>query len=237
MTKPSAPRAAAHRLPSRSRSGFSLLEIIIVISVMAILAGVAVPVASTMFNSKARRVTSAEMDNLGAAIVEYFRDTEELPSAARDLMIDPGSTGWSGPYVLLDNLQPVHGQPSGESDAWGNTYALSALGSSTIQLSSAGSDETHGTSDDLTLIVDVTVVRREVTLDELRTVNQAILLYNADHLPDTPLSTTFATLLSTLVATGYLPSSTRYETDGWSSVYVPDPPGLSPVVRVTSTNL
>ena len=225
------PKAAA------MRRGFSLLEIIIVISIMAILTGVAVPVASTIFNSKARRATAEELENLGTAAVEYFRDTESLPSSPADLLVDPGVAGWNGPYLVFKSVDPVRGVAGGEFDAWRNPYVLSPQGVSGLLIASAGSDGVQGTSDDLQLAVDVTPVRRELTLGELAVINQAILQYNAANLPLQPLPTTYASLLSTLVASGLLPTGTAYAADGWGSSYQPDPPGVSPVVRVTSPNL
>ena len=221
----------------RARAGFSLLEIIVAVSILAILAGVAVPVASSLFNSKARVATTEELENLADATSAFFRDTTTLPAAPGDLMVDPGTSGWSGPYVLLDVFDPVRGIPTSELDAWRNPIQFQTTGTSTMRLTSAGQDGSQGTSDDISLDVDVTPIRRAMTLDRLERLNQAILLYNADHLPGAPLSTTYASLLTTLVATGYLPTATGYDADAWGDAFVVDPPGANPVVRVASSNL
>ena len=106
-----------------------------------------------------------------------------------------------------------------------------------LDLRSAADDGTFDDADDIVYTVDVTPVRRESTLDQLATVNQAIRLYNAQYLPGAPLSTKYATLLQTLVSKGFLPASAPYASDGWGKAFVPDPAGKSPVVAVTSVNL
>ncbi|MFT5462038.1 MAG: hypothetical protein ACI8QS_000910 [Planctomycetota bacterium] len=99
---------------------------------MAIFAGLAVPVASSMINLSARRATATELESMGTSVVEYFRDTGVLPTQAVNLMVDPSVAGWSGPYILLDAAEPVRGQPDGGLDAWRNAYAFSVTGVSTL---------------------------------------------------------------------------------------------------------
>ena len=69
-------------------------------------------------------------------------------------------------------------------------------------------------------------------------INAAILAYNKVYIGSDPLLPSWPSILSKLVAKGFLPSGTStYDTDGWNTPYVPDPQGVSPVVRVTSSNL
>jgi hypothetical protein len=122
-------------------------------------------------------------------------------------------------------------------DAWAHGYQFKATGSSVLELRSAGEDGTFGDATDIVFSADVTPIRREKTLAQLSTINQAITRYNGQYLPDDPLPTKYGTLLARLVATGFLPASTPYAQDGWGSAFVPDPAGKSPVVAVTSANL
>ena len=222
--------------PSRS-SAFTLLEIVIAVAVLAILAGAAVPVASKAFLSKARRGTRVELEELAESAAEFFRDTRTLPDDALDLMADPGVTGWTGPYVATQADASFHGMTDYDLDAWGRPYAFTRLDASRLELASAGQDGQLGTSSDLTVVLDVTPIRRELTLEQLATINQAITQYNRERLPDRPLSTSYASIVSSLVQAGLLPSAVPYRTDAWGDTFVPSPPGRSPVVRVDSIHL
>ena len=219
------------------RLGFTLIELVIVLSILAILAGAAVPMASKFFNSKARQATRTELADLAQAAVEYFRDTSALPGAVRDLLADPGVDGWSGPYLTTSSEDPWSGETDVTVDAWARSYRSSALSASVLELRSAGEDGSFGDATDLTVEIDVTPVRREETLDRLETINQAITQYNDQYLPRQPLPLSYDALLAKLVSSGCLPAVQRFALDGWGDTFVPDPSGKSPVVEVTSIHL
>ncbi|HED65125.1 MAG TPA: hypothetical protein ENJ09_06160, partial [Planctomycetes bacterium] len=191
----------------------------------------------TAMKSKARSATRSELEVLTDAVAEYFRDTGAFPSDLGELSVSPGVTGWSGPYIQAESVDPVSGNPESVVDAWSTPYAIAAVGSSGFKITSAGEDKTFGTVADISRTLDVTPIRREKTLTVLRTVNQAITQYNALYLPDSPLSTSYGTLLGQLVSTGFLPDTAPFAVDGWGDALVVDPPGLTPVVQVTSTHL
>ena len=222
---------------ARSRRGFTLLELIIVVAILGILLGAAVPVASMVFKSKARRATREELEELSGAAAEYFRDTFALPTAPMDLNVDPGVAGWSGPYMLTATVDPIIGITDSALDAWSRPFRFTASGPSTLILASAGEDAQFGTAADMELTLDVTPIRRAVTLDELEIVNQAVSLHNAQYLPDDPLPVSYSQLLNELVQKGFLPSGNAYATDGWGDGYVPVPVGRIPVVEVGSIHL
>lgn len=233
---PSEYLASAHRR-GRPRAAFTLLELVIVVAVMAILAGAAVPVASKFFNSRARADTRQELDELAWAAREFFRDTGSLPSGAGALQVDPGLTGWAGPYLSVDSTEAWSGSSDSGVDAWSRGYAFHSLDASRLELRSAGEDGSFGDDSDILFLLDVTAVRREKTLEQLATLNDAIRGYNARYLPDAPLSSTLSSLLSRLVATKFLPDSTPFQADGWGDPFVADPAGKSPVVALASSNL
>ncbi|MEW6071878.1 MAG: prepilin-type N-terminal cleavage/methylation domain-containing protein [Planctomycetota bacterium] len=219
------------------RRGFTLLELVIVVALLAILAGSAVPVASMIFNSKATRSTREVLDDLSVACAEYFRDTFALPASPLDLHVNPGVAGWSGPYMLTAASDPITGISDSAVDAWARPFQLTAVGTSGLLIESAGVEGAFGDDTDIEVLLDVTPIRREVTLDELETINQAITLYNGVYLPDTPLSTSYDQILSRLVVTGFLPAGNDLSTDGWGDAYVPVPAGVVPVVEVGSIHL
>ena len=62
-----------------NRGGFSLLELIVAVSIMVILVGAAVPVTSKVLTYKARLATKQEVELLSDAAADYFEDTRQLP--------------------------------------------------------------------------------------------------------------------------------------------------------------
>ena len=220
------------------RAGFSLLEVIVVIAILSIVAGAAVPMALKGLTSKARRATQAELDDLSAAVVEYFRDTLTPPTdlAALEVAPAPPVPGWSGPYLPGAVADSITGTSGYQVDAWSRPYAFTVSGD-LVTITSRAEDALSGTTDDLSIRVSLTFVRREHTLRTLDIVNRAIGAYNAANGMDPFLPANYTSLLNTLVADGYLPTATGYQTDAWGAAFVEDPPGFAPVVRVTSSNL
>lgn len=222
---------------NRARAGFTLLELVIVVAILAILAGVAVPSGLKALERAARSATKDELVVLADATAAYFRDTWELPEEVADLEVDPGVRGWTGPYVRVVGRDGRTGRSSIEMDGWSFPYAVERLGDSRLALVSPGPDGLVGEGEDLRLVVDVTADRRAVTLERLATLNQAIRLYNATWMTTEPLPAGFAAVHARLVERGLLPRGAGTVVDGWGDAFVPDPPAATPVVRVTSRHL
>lgn len=218
------------------RDGFTLIELVICVAILALLAGAAVPAVAGYLDARARAATNAELDVLGAATLEYFRDVRALPTAVAQLETGSGAS-WSGPYVSSSSIDAVSGLPSAQVDAWSQPYALTAASVSRLTLTSGGPDRAVGTSDDLALVVDASPLRRELTLERLSTINQAVRAYNGQYLQSSPLSSTWSSALARLVSTGYLPNDPKLAADGWGSAFVADPAGLAPVVRFKSSHV
>jgi len=219
-----------------TRGGFSLLEMILVISIMAIIAGSAVPLATMAINSKAKRATAEELDGLQLAAAEYFQDTGELPSTVSDMEQNPSVDGWAGPYLQAYSINERTGLSQYAVDAWSQAYSLSSSGS-VLTITSPGLGGTFGDEHDIAITLDVTPIRRDQTLATLEIVNRAIGQYNTSWLATDPLPANYSTILSKLVTKGYLPASEPFATDGWGDALVPDPVGRTPVVQVGSIHL
>lgn len=225
-----------HHRHARTRCAFTLLELIVAVAIMAILAGAAIPVTAKVLTYRARQATREELALLGEAAAEHFRDTNALPADIADLIVDSGRAGWSGPYLPGVVTDQLSGQPGYLVDAWSRDYRYATLGD-TLTLSSAAEDANFGSADDLSLDVDVTWIRREKTLEQLRVLNQAVVLYNGQYQTSDPLPANWTMALGKLVARGFLPSSSGYQNDAWGSAFVEDPAGAQPVVRVISPNV
>lgn len=226
---------------SAGQAGFTLVEVVVVMLIITILAGVAVPVAGKMFDREATKATRAEMAAFDVAVREYFLDTGALPTTATQLAVDPGVTGWSGPYLSGGIAQGGASATDFDADAWGVAYQRQTTGD-VWTLTSAGPDRAFGGADDIVIAVDVTRERRQQTVDRLEVINLAIRLYNEDWLsppspqsPD-PLSDTWSIAHGQLVGRGYLANAAEYRYDGWGADFVRTG-GAGPVVSVTSVNV
>jgi len=220
-----------------SRRGFSLIELIVSLSIMTILVGFSVPVIATEVKRQKVKAEKVELNAIKTAVVEYFDDTFTFPSSLGELVVNgDGVSGWAGPYYSPSLSLYGSGGSTATEDEWGTTYNMAAGGLSSRVVTSAGPDHAFGTGDDIAVTADVTSVRRKTTIEELEVINNAIVAYNVTYLSSNPLLPNYTTILSRLKATGYLPNGdTTYDQDGWNLAYVPDPVGVTPVVRVTSS--
>lgn len=103
-------------------AGFTLVEIILVLAVMAILAGVMAPYALREIDAAKREATQLELSGIESGLLAYYRDCGDLPRTATGLdalvqNID-SRAGWDGPYISgKGDLITGVGR-----DAWGGDY-------------------------------------------------------------------------------------------------------------------
>ncbi|MEW6744577.1 MAG: type II secretion system protein [Planctomycetota bacterium] len=222
---------------SPTRRGFTLIEAILVLAVFAIAATMAIPLADRYLTQRLRQETRDEMLQLREAIGHYFEDAGAFPAALEDLEERPiGVNGWQGPYVTRLFNDDQAALDDYLHDGWHRLYAFSVTSPTTRNLSSVGVNgiDEGGTGDDIVLPIEVASVLRKRTVTALEVINVAVQAYNRENLPSSPLPTSYASLLSTLRAGGYLPPAGTMdfiETDAWGQPYVTDG---SPVIAVLS---
>ncbi|MCP4631779.1 MAG: hypothetical protein GY855_02555 [candidate division Zixibacteria bacterium] len=130
-------------------SGFTLIELAIIVVVLGVLASVGIPRIASLIESSKEAATEEEMRRLKIALVGsatdnlsgYESDVGSLPSALTGLATKPGgvsswnrftSTGWNGPYIGDNNNDYLE-------DAWEVSYIYDS-GARTIK--SVGSSDT-----------------------------------------------------------------------------------------------
>lgn len=221
-----------------NRRGFTLIEIVVVVTVLSIMAGAVVPVAIKAISSAARKSTREELTVIGNAATEFFRDTSTIPTSVDDLEFDPkkkGVSGWSGPYLPGTLTDPATKDSGYMADAWSQAYKVDV--GTTFKVTSAAEGGAFGTDNDISIEVDFTPVRREKTVEKMKTINQAIQLYNGIYQTTAPLSDAYKQSLSMLVNKGFLPDFDTYYADAWGTAFVADPAGKSPLVKIGSSSM
>jgi general secretion pathway protein G len=122
--------------------GFTLVEIIVVITIMALIMTLVGPRVLNYLSESKVKGAKIQIESLASALDLYFLDTGQYPSNAEGLnalVQRPGSSaGWSGPY-LRGTVVP--------NDPWGRPYVYRAPGSqSSYDIISYGSDGQEGGS-------------------------------------------------------------------------------------------
>ncbi len=131
-------------------SGFTLIELILVIVIIGILAAASVNTLKPVTTSIKEEATKSELHELAFAIVGnaslesngvrtdfgYVGDVGSFPPNLDALVSNPGGySTWNGPYVKSDLIQNSNDY---KTDSWGNAYEYT--GGLTIRSTGSGSD-------------------------------------------------------------------------------------------------
>ena len=141
----------SHRPPvvSRHRSrvtrhapGFTLIEILLVMTIIAILAAIVIPKMVGRSEQARQTAAHADLSSIKTALDAYEVDNGFYPKGLQDLIQQPGNAkNWHGPY--LESLP---------QDPWGNPYVYTYPGRhnpSGFDIYSAGPDGKAGNDDDI----------------------------------------------------------------------------------------
>lgn len=131
-------RGISHRGSAlRARSGgFSLIELLVVLVILGMIAGLVVPNIMQRGEDARVRAAQTEIQRLSMAVDEFYLDTGRAPTSLRELLERPSSvSNWNGPYVNESNL----------NDPWGRPYIYRYPGQNrSFDISSEGADGAPG---------------------------------------------------------------------------------------------
>ena len=229
--------------------GFTLIEIVVVLAVLTLLTGIAMPMVGATLRSADMAENSSEMASIRAAVINFYKDSSIFPGNLDDLVTDPGGlSSWQGPYISVG----LGSSPADDFryDVWRKAYQIVNAGSSSITLRSWGENKLNdnGGGDDIDLVIEAGPILRERNQRRLDAINAAILSYNRyfriaytpprgrrqqqGTVTDIPLQGPWAGVLSKLRQKNLLPNDTIYDTDVWGNAFVCGP---NPVQYVTTS--
>lgn len=121
------------------QSGFSLIELIIVITIMGLLVSLVAPQMFSKVSSTQKKTAAAQMQMFSTALDTYRLDMGRYPSSLDELR-SSDSPRWDGPY--LPKSVPL--------DPWDNPYSYKTPGEdgNPYLLASLGADGKPGGEDD-----------------------------------------------------------------------------------------
>src|SRR5205814_8189431 len=109
-------RAKDKTLRSR-RSGFTLVELLLVLVILGILAAIVIPKFSGRTEQAKEQAATTQISSLSTALNNFEVDNGAYPkgkNGLQDLIVQPrDAANWHGPYLQTDKV-PL--------DPWGNEY-------------------------------------------------------------------------------------------------------------------
>ncbi|HEX2189345.1 MAG TPA: type II secretion system major pseudopilin GspG [Longimicrobiaceae bacterium] len=110
---------------NRSRAGFTLIEILVVILVLGVLAALVAPNVFQHVGASRTTAAKSQLELVGAALDAYRLDNDSYPSSEQGLGAlltapagSPAPRNWRGPYL----------KKSVPADPWGSPYVYRSPG-------------------------------------------------------------------------------------------------------------
>lgn len=127
------------------RSAFTFMEIILVVTIIGILAGIALPRLVNKAGIARVQATKAQMNSIKTALLQYEMNNDAFPTSSEGLqaLVTKPSSAHENDWEKALDFVP--------RDAWGELflYAYPASHGMDYDLTSKGRDRQEGTEDDI----------------------------------------------------------------------------------------
>ena len=125
---------------SRAQRGFTLVELLVVITIIALIMGIVGPRVLNYLTESKAKAAKIQIESFASALDLFFLDTGRYPAGNEGLAAlvrRPGNiNSWNGPYLKGGVVPP---------DPWGNQYVYRSPGQhGAYDILSYGSDGTEG---------------------------------------------------------------------------------------------
>jgi general secretion pathway protein G len=128
---------ARHFNMKKNADGFTLVELLVVLGIIALLAAMVAPQVIKYLGSARYETAGIQLKNIESALELYYLDTGKYPENLKDLIeASSGEATWQGPYLKRN---------AGLNDPWGKAYIYKLPGEhGNFDLSSLGRDGAVG---------------------------------------------------------------------------------------------
>lgn len=118
------------------QKGFTLVELLLVLVILGLIAGIAVPKIIGTAETAKIKSASSQISRLSMGVETFYLDTGNVPDSLTDLVDEPSNVnGWNGPYVKRSILK----------DPWGEEYVFESPGNhGDFDIYSYGPDKRQG---------------------------------------------------------------------------------------------
>jgi len=119
-----------------AQRGFTLVELLLVLVILALIAGLVLPGIIGKAESAKAKAASSQISRISMSVESFYLDTGNTPSSLDELVSEPsGVTGWNGPYIKNTLL----------NDPWGQEYNYKVPGEhGDFDIWSYGADRKQG---------------------------------------------------------------------------------------------
>jgi general secretion pathway protein G len=142
--------SAARRRSRNAEAGFTLVEMLVVITIIGLIMGLIGPRVLNYLSESKVKAAKIQLQSFASALDLFYLDAGRYPSSAEGLVAlvrrTPGVAAWNGPYLKGGTVP---------NDPWNNTYVYRSPGErgpyDIVSYGSDGQEGGTGTAADISL--------------------------------------------------------------------------------------